>query len=356
MTVPTITIFARHSANCPNRHDETYKRCNCRKHLRWFKDGRQFKKSASTRSWADAETVRRKLEKQFEDGEQPTIDDRVSLTRAIEIFLIEKRTENKSDRVVAKYVRELGELLTFMERKAVYTPAGMTKERVLEYRQSWKGAPGTRRIRQVHLRIFLRFCHDEGWLERLPKLSAITVDQAPRLPFTDEQYKAVLDGADPELRRLILLMRHSGLAIGDALALPDIEQDNKGAYRVVTKRQKTGTHVSVLLQSHIAQEILAGRFSKTSLFSPGDSTPFNNALKWQKKFRKLFRRLFGEDTKFSSHCLRDTFAVDLLSKGVPLDLVSKMLGHTSTRITEQAYAPWVKIRQDQADRAIQGTW
>jgi integrase/recombinase XerD len=41
-----------------------------------------------------------------------------------------------------------------------------------------------------------------------------------------------------------------------------------------------------------------------------------------------------------SHRLRDTFAVDLLGKGVPLEEVSKLLGHESIKTTEQHYAKW----------------
>ena len=42
-----------------------------------------------------------------------------------------------------------------------------------------------------------------------------------------------------------------------------------------------------------------------------------------------------------SHRLRDTFAVDLLEKGVPLEEVSKLLGHESIKTTERHYAKWV---------------
>ncbi len=36
-----------------------------------------------------------------------------------------------------------------------------------------------------------------------------------------------------------------------------------------------------------------------------------------------------------SHRLRATFAVDLLQKGVPLEHVSKLLGHKSVTTTER---------------------
>ena len=56
------------------------------------------------------------------------------------------------------------------------------------------------------------------------------------------------------------------------------------------------------------------------------------------------------------HQLRDTFAVDLLQKGVPLEEVSKLLGHESIKTTEKYYAKWVKARQDRLDSLVVGTW
>jgi site-specific recombinase XerD len=35
---------------------------------------------------------------------------------------------------------------------------------------------------------------------------------------------------------------------------------------------------------------------------------------------------------------RDTFAVELLNKGVPIDRVSLLLGHSSVKLTEKHYS------------------
>lgn len=43
-----------------------------------------------------------------------------------------------------------------------------------------------------------------------------------------------------------------------------------------------------------------------------------------------------------SHRFRDTFTVSLLEKGVSIENVSVLLGHSSVRITERHYKPWVK--------------
>jgi integrase/recombinase XerD len=43
-----------------------------------------------------------------------------------------------------------------------------------------------------------------------------------------------------------------------------------------------------------------------------------------------------------SHRLRDTFAVELLLAGVPIERVSILLGHQSVSVTEKHYNPWVR--------------
>lgn len=57
-----------------------------------------------------------------------------------------------------------------------------------------------------------------------------------------------------------------------------------------------------------------------------------------------------------SHQLRDTFAVNLLQRGIPMEEVSKLLGHTSIKTTERSYAPWVTARQDRLDSLVAGTF
>jgi len=57
-----------------------------------------------------------------------------------------------------------------------------------------------------------------------------------------------------------------------------------------------------------------------------------------------------------AHRFRDTFAVELLLAGVPLDRVSVLLGHTSIRVTERHYAPWTRSRQQQIEADLNSAW
>jgi integrase len=53
---------------------------------------------------------------------------------------------------------------------------------------------------------------------------------------------------------------------------------------------------------------------------------------------------------------RDTFAVEMLLAGVPLDQVSILLGHRSIKVTEKHYAPWVRARQEQLENSVRRAW
>ncbi len=92
MTTPLITIFVRHSVDCKYAGDEFCKRCNCRKHLRWTQDGKQYRRKAGTRSWQEAEEQKRRLEDEL-TGRAPaeTKDARMPVSTAIEKFMQAKR-------------------------------------------------------------------------------------------------------------------------------------------------------------------------------------------------------------------------------------------------------------------------
>jgi integrase len=196
----------------------------------------------------------------------------------------------------------------------------------------------------------------------LPK---IAVDEAPTLPLSADEYAALLAAVtifpDPvkqrRVRSLVLLMRWSGLAIRDSLTLPRREiTERAGVYRVITNRQKTGTHVSVPIPAPVAVEVLATPNADPDyLFWDGESDIVKT---WTKYFvAPLFKAAkIARGGNMVSHRLRDTFAVDLLEKGVPLEEVSKLLGHKSIKTTERHYAKWVKGRQDRLDSLVIGTW
>ena len=75
---------------------------------------------------------------------------------------------------------------------------------------------------------------------------------------------------------------------------------------------------------------------------------------YQRAFKKLYK--IAEVENGHAHRWRDTFAVELLLAGVPLEQVSILLGHASIKVTEKHYSPWVKARQEQLEAAVRSTF
>ena len=60
MDVPLISIIVRGtSEDCKQKGDRFFKRCECKKWLEYFHNGKQHRVAAKTRSWAIAEEVKR---------------------------------------------------------------------------------------------------------------------------------------------------------------------------------------------------------------------------------------------------------------------------------------------------------
>ena len=372
---PVITIFVRHSADCKYVGDEFCKRCNCKKHFRWTQNGKQFRRKAGTRSWAEADEIKRRLEDELAGrvSAEPASELR-TLSDAIDVFKADKQNQGISGDVIGKYSRELDRLRAFAEGRNVFTVARLSRELLIDYQAEWETrypSSNTRQMVQARLKNFLRFCYDNKWLDRVPRLSSIKADEAPTLPLTDREYIHLLktipasfpDGAKAtRVRGLVQLMRWSGLAIRDAVTLRRdelIHDKAKKVYRIVTARQKTGTHVSVPIPPTVAKEVLAVmNGNKDYVFwSTGNGKEQSAVTNWQHDLRQLFRDAgITSAGNMLSHRLRDTFAVDLLEKGVPLEEVSKLLGHESIKTTERHYAKWVKARQDRLDSLVIGTW
>jgi integrase/recombinase XerD len=75
---------------------------------------------------------------------------------------------------------------------------------------------------------------------------------------------------------------------------------------------------------------------------------------WQRSLRKLF--VLAAILDGHAHRFRDTFVVELLLAGVPLERVSMLLGHRSLKVTEKHSAPWVRARQEQLEADVRRSW
>ncbi len=186
------------------------------------------------------------------------------------------------------------------------------------------------------------------------------------MPFTHEEMIRILQGCDKSheesnptgkmnarrLRALVLLLRYSGMRIGDAVSC---STERLNGNKLLLYTQKTEVPVYCPLPDFVVKALEEiTRLSERYFFWTGRSKLQTATGDWQAKLKKLFEK--AELPDGHAHRFRDTFAVELLLAGVPLERVSVLLGHTSIRITERHYSPWVRARQEQAEADVRRAW
>jgi integrase/recombinase XerD len=383
-----LFVYTRHTVDCPKRSDRFSKRCRCPKWIRGILNDLPFRQSAGTRSWEKAEEKRRLLENEAEarakSPQRPEIPQEkkepATIKAAVARFLSSKKNENLAESTLDK-------LKTIFEKQFLTwaTSAGLcylseiTTAHLEEFRDTWKDRALAKKKKQERLIGFFYYCIRLGWINENPavRLGRIKADGPPTDYFPKEEFDAIIDATyiyqpkgwtecrnqPTRLRTLTWLMRWSGLAIRDAVTLERWRLNEKD--ELLLYRAKTGNPVYVPLPKHVADSLRSIPPGPTPnpryFFWSGNGSPKSVVGNWQRSFRRLFelsniQHEDGRAKRCHPHMLRDTFAVEMLLAGVPLEQVSMLLGHKSVKITEKHYAPWVKARQEQLAASVRKAW
>ena len=134
------------------------------------------------------------------------------------------------------------------------------------------------------------------------------------------------------VRDLFIFQASSGLSYTDMekLSPSDFQQTTDGQYFIHDSRRKTGiTYTAVILPEGI--EILKKYNFKLPMIS-------NQKMNL---YLKTIQNLIGLKKPLYTHIARHTYATRCLNKGIRLEVVAKMLGHSTTKLT-QHYAKLIQ--------------
>ena len=255
--------------------------------------------------------------------------------------------------------------------------AGYKKDRVRKdgLTPLWiKQSIGTCRRNAKTLKYFFQRGTDRKWITetptkilRFPKQDTTKKKEEVKY-LSNGRFAAVLAQCDEftrmteynkqRIRALILTMRWTGLRISDAVVLTSnkIEGD---VLSVRTKKASTPVQIPLhpeLIDALSKLEPYEGGYFFWNKRTDGakPSTPQGN---FGTQLAEIFQNAGVEsDAHHVSHMLRNTFAVHLLEKGVPLETVSLMLGHQSVTTTERYYADFSRGYMDRAEAKVRKVW
>ena len=389
-TTTTVTVFTRHSADC-KKSDPQWKRCNCRKSLYIYADGKVTYKSAKTRSWETAEKAAQAERdardpvlirlKEIADAESAKASGAITVEAATDRWL--KGFKEQPPSTAKAYRGMTAKVTRWATLKNVRYLKDVTPDMLDEWRGEW--SPDAERIDDrlnatsqnqflMRLKAFFTWATNLDLIVRDPSrsLQSIKPKGEQTWPLTAKQFEELLaatekydqdrrrdsDRFGAALRVIFRVQKWTGLRIGDVLKLARTDLvDN----RLVLTTQKTKADFDRIMPDDVAEALrslpLQPGAHPDYFFWSRNSSHISLTSRWTKRVKMLRSHLHfvddhGKPLEFHSQMLRDTFAVDMLLADMPLEYVSRLLTHKSVKVTEKYYARWVKSREKKLEQRM----
>lgn len=352
-----LGLYRRHVKACPHRaKGADWVRCGCPLWIHRVKNCEEIRRSLGTADWAEGvRRAERIINGDPDPAPEPT---RVKLAGAIADYLADSGIRGVAPATLANSRHALGALAVCLGDAWIddVKPADIHR-----YRAGREISANTHRKELTVFRAFFAWCVRIGTLERNPaKLVAMPQsDSAPTLPLTQDEVVAVLAACDrldnnnkefipyarARARAAILTMLYTGLRVSDVAALRRDAINAKGELFIRTEKTSVALRLPLPRAVIDALELI-----------PTEGEYFFRQTGLPRTTASTIRRAFVSVGKLAGvhlhpHRLRDTFACRMLERGVDIRLVSKALGHSSVRITEKHYSPWMPTHQSLLEAA-----
>ena len=189
------------------------------------------------------------------------------------------------------------------------------------------------------LRNFVLYCIRNEWINKNPfKYYKLKEDEAQAkehltLRELDTLTHKELDRRLARIRDVFVFCCLTGLAFTDAdhLRHEHISQDDRGVWWIHKPRQKTSVMSRIpLLETPMT--ILRRYKNDATCIARGRLLPTPSNQKMN-SYLKEVAAICGIDKVLTTHCARHTFACMTIEYGMPIDVLSKILGHTNTNMT-----------------------
>ena len=394
----TVVYTPRHLGECRLR-DRNANGCGCPK---WIyskaRGGRAVQQSARTPSFAEACALATRIL----DGFNPEItkarevnepEPGIGIEACVEIYGASLRRRSLSQshihnclvpfqrRKPVEYTNGRAKNMSLLDyldrqnvtvREPVLRMEQLTSDILDEWSARWESNDSTTLVWRGMVAAFLDWAHAHDHIEDEPVFrERHKVRPGNRCGHLDDiqiakLYQAIpffkppqmAENFAPRLRAFLDLGRWGGMAVADIVAFSprvSLSANNVLAYR----RQKSGQIATVLLDPAVAARLRsipleAGADDPDKPFRFRRTQEVQNRQLWRERFKNLCKFVgiteveteVGERIPVHPHVLRDSFAIDAITRGVSLENVARMLGHKTTAMTQRSYLFWVKKRVD----------
>lgn len=275
---------------------------------------------------------------QFIEAFKNGIKKQVSIVKAFNEVIDDVRSKKENGKLtrstLSKYVTTLEYLIQYLKEKhntSDITLSSLTSGHINKFYDflCTKLCNNSAVQKMKTLKSVLLYCVDEGYMTTSPFKAKLHIDKLEYHPLSIYEVNKIMDKNISnerlsKVRDLFVFQCMTGLAYADMAALTKSDiQDGV----IVRRRMKTKVQ-SIIPILDVTRTILEKYDYKLPVLS---NQKYNSYL-------KELGDICGIEQELHSHLARHTCATILLNQGVALTTVSKVLGHSNSKITESVYA------------------
>jgi site-specific recombinase XerD len=280
----------------------------------------------------------------------------------VEHYLRHKYRRNCKANTLKQAAISLVQFLSFFANSGNIVLEQISREEIeafVEALQDRGLKPSTVNTRLRNVYAFVRFLiieyrgFDYGLMERKVKLKL--PDRLPRAidPQHVDQLLSAIDTCRD--RALILLLLRTGMRIGELLncKLEDIDLTEQKI--LIYQSDKTSVGRAVYYSKDAHQALLAWLRVRDPLKQQLFYGRGGNPLCYEAArsiFQKYLQKASLQYSGYTLHCLRHTFATDLLNAKMPLECLRVLLGHSNLEITRRYARLSDKTREEEYFKAM----
>lgn len=156
-------------------------------------------------------------------------------------------------------------------------------------------------------------------------------------------------------RALILLLLRTGIRIGEALSLSpnDVDMGDKKIHLHQGEKNSMGRVVYLSQDAHFAlKRWLKERDKKKQAIFYGQGSSSMCYSSARSLFLKYLRKAQLDHRGYTVHCLRHTFASELLNAGMRLEVLQQLMGHQDIEVTRRYARLTDRTREEEYFRAM----
>jgi len=277
-------------------------------------------------------------------------------------YLQDMNRRNCKQKSLLEALNSLKLFLTFLRNTGKTELEEVTRadlEAFIEHEQDLGLKPSSVRTYLGRINTFLHFLVEEGILhpDVLARKIRLKLPQyLPKAIDPDDLRQLLSEIRDIRDRAIILVLLRSGMRIGELLDTK-VNEVNIKERRITIPEGAKNRRGRVVYLSDDAYNALKAWLKKRDskkpylFYAQGKAKLTYSGANWM--FRKYLLKAGLAEKGYTLHCLRHTFASELLNAGMRLECLQQLLGHDSIEVTRRYARLTDKTREEEYFRAME---